>query len=176
MRKFLLFVLLSFTAPLTWSQTTTTTNIHKGKKLVWNAKSIKVEAKDPQTKVVSTREILERGTLRSYDGTDVSYKVPKPIAKRLKKDASKAVRSVESPRFNGRDLTIHLSNYVINKEGRLAYYEILLFPYKQTMQLYPNEYTEEIRQYLKKVDEALSNIKGYGAQEGPVFSSEAIIL
>lgn len=176
MRKILLLVLLALTTLSTWAQTTTTTNIHKGKKLIWNAKSIQVEGKDPKTGALSKREILERGTLKSYDGTEVSYKVPKSVAKRFKKDASKAVRSVKSPKFNGRDLTIHLSNYVIDKEGRLAYYEILLFPYKQNMQLYPNEYTEEIKQYLKQVDEALSNLKGYGAQEEPIFSAESIIL
>ncbi len=159
-----------------WAQNKTSTSLHNGKLLVWHAKAIQVETQAPTTGEKSTRELLERGTLKSYDGEDVAYKASKSMSKNIKKEAQKAIQSTETPKFHGRPLTVQLTNFVVDKEGKLAYYEILMFPYKQSMQLYPNEYNEEIKAYLKKIDERLSKLSGLGSQKKPIFSSEIIIL
>lgn len=172
----ILLLLSSLVLQSSWAQGKTSTSLHNGKKLIWNAKAIQVETKDAKGGQKSTREILERGTLKSYDGEDVAYKISKSVVKNIKKEAQKAIKSVDVPKFHDRNLTVHLTNFVVDKEGKLAYYEVLLFPYKQSMQLYPNEYTEEIKSYLKKIDAKLSQLNGLGTQKQAAFSQEIIVL
>lgn len=157
---------------------TTTTTLHHGKKLVWSAKPVPVDVQDPKTGKLSRKEVLERGKLLTYDGKAVVNEVPKSIQKDIEKKIKNAVKSkkVARPLFDNREVRIHFTNYIIDTEGKLVFYEILIFPYKNSLQLYTNEYTDEIKLYLKTVADAVKEMPSFGSQESPLFSEKVLEL
>ena len=163
---------------MTYAQQKTTTTLHHGKKLTWSAKPVSVDVQDPKTGKISQKEVLERGKLLTYDGKQVVFGAPRSMEKDIEKKIKNAVKSkkVDRPLFDNREVRIHFTNYIIDTEGKVAFYEVQIFPYKNSVQLYQNEYTEEIKNYLKAVATAVREIPSFGNQESPLFSEKILEL
>ncbi|HLU16941.1 MAG TPA: hypothetical protein VKZ76_02710 [Edaphocola sp.] len=176
MRATTITLLLCLISLLGYTQETTKVETVKGKKLEWFTRHITVEAIDPKTGKTVIREILERTTLKSYDGVDVATNAPSSVHKKVNKWVNKHLKTIKRPKFHNRDMRIQFANYVVDTSGKLVYYEMLLYPYKQSLQLYPNEYTEEIKQYLKAIEDKINSFEGLGKQKGMIFVATPIEL
>lgn len=176
--KSALILMLSGASMIGYAQQKTTTTLHHGKKLIWSAKPVPVDVQDPKTGKLSKKEVLERVKLLTYDGKAVVYEVPKSIQKDIEKKIKNAVKTkkVARPLFDNREVRIHFTNYIIDTEGKLVFYEVLIFPYKNSLQLYTNEYTEEIKLYLKTVADAVKEMPSFGSQASPLFSDKVLEL
>jgi len=176
--KSLLILAFSGMALTGLAQKKQTSTLHHGKKMTWATKPVMAAVLDPKTGKSSTKEVLDRGKLLTYDGKQVIYEVPRSMERDIEKKIKSAVRSkrVERPLFNEKEVRIHFTNYVIDTEGKVAFYEVLIFPYKHSVQLYPNEYTEAVKLYLKTVDNAVKEMPSFGQQESPIFSEKILEL
>lgn len=176
--KSLLLIAFAGISMISYAQQKTTTTLHHGKKLVWSAKPVPVDVQDPKTGKISRKEVLERIKLLSYDGKQVVYGVPRSMEKDVEKKIKNAVKAkkVARPLFDNREVRIHFTNYIIDTEGKVVYYEVLIFPYKNSLQLYQNEYTPEIKAYLKAITDATKEMPSFGSQESPIFSDKILEL
>ncbi|RZJ88187.1 MAG: hypothetical protein EOO20_14295 [Chryseobacterium sp.] len=100
------------------------------------------------------------------------------MEKDIEKKIKNAVKSkkVARPLFDNREVRIHFTNYIIDTEGKVVFYEVLIFPYKNSVQLYQNEYTEEIKVYLKAIADAAREMPSFGSQASPLFSDKILEL
>ncbi len=176
--KTALLIALSGMSLMSFAQQKTTTTLHHGKKLVWSAKPVPVDVQDPKTGKISRKEVLERMKLLTYDGKEVVYGVPRSMEKDIEKKIRNAVKAkkVDRPLFDNREVKIHFTNYLIDTAGKVAYYEVLIFPYKNSLQLYQNEYTPEIKQYLKAIADAAREMPAFDQQDRPLFSDKILEL
>lgn len=180
MQKTILFLaaILILIPSLLFAQGKQRTLTHNGKKMVWNTKQFEVEVMDPKTGISSQRMLDERSTLFSWDGQQVSNEEPKAISRILEKELNKCIRKnkLKVPLFQGRDVKIHFQNYVIDTSGELVFYEVLFFPYRQSVQLYPNEYTPEMKEYLKVLNACLKDMPKLEKQRQPIYVETVIDL
>lgn len=176
--KTALLIAFSGISLMSHAQQKTTTTLHHGKKLVWSAKPVSVDVQDPKTGKISRKEVLERLKLLTYDGKQVVYGVPRSMEKDIEKKIKNAVKSkkVDRPLFDNREVRIHFTNYIVDTEGKVVFYEVLIFPYKNSLQLYQNEYTPEIKVYLKAIADATREMPAFDKQESPLFSDKILEL
>ncbi|RQO30772.1 hypothetical protein DBR32_08590 [Taibaiella sp. KBW10] len=163
-----------------WAQKNSTrTTTYKGNKLEWEMVNDKVTSVSQYTGKDTIVKVLNRGHLLSLNGVkvgnDVATKTRKSIEKYLKKNIAKEKMKV--PKFNNNDLRIHLSNCVLNETGKIVYFELFFFPKKDDLQLYPNEYTPEVKAYLSKVEQMVDNAPLFNnEQQQPLYFAEPIVI
>lgn len=157
----------------------TKTTSYKGYKLEWEMVNDKVKSISQYTGKDTLVKVQNRGALVSLNGVKVSKEVPaktrKSIEKYIKKSVSK--EKMKAPKMNGHELRIHLSNCVLDENGKIVYYEMFFFPHKDDLQLYPNEYTAEVKLYLDKMERIISNAPLFeNDQKAPMHFAEPIII
>ncbi|WP_222166646.1 hypothetical protein [Edaphocola aurantiacus] len=167
MKRFL--YLLAFTSlsmsALAQRPTTRTTKI-KGNEFEWEMVFDKVKTVSQYTKKDTVITVQNRGHLLRLNGQAVSSTFPPKTLKTLEKYLKKSIAKAKMPalKFNDKDLRVHFSNCVMNEAGKIVYYEVYFFPSKDDLQLYPNEYTPEVKTFIAKMENIMN--------QAPLFPSE----
>lgn len=180
MKRFL--YLLAFTSlsmsALAQKPTTRTTKI-KGNEFEWEMVFDKVKTISQYTKKDTVITVQNRGHLLRLNGQAVSSTFPPKTLKTLEKYLKKAVAKAKMPslKFNDKDLRVHFSNCVLNEAGKVVYYEIYFFPSKDDLQLYPNEYTPEVKTFITKMEDIMNQAPLFpSAPAMNLYLAEPIIL
>lgn len=167
MKRFLF--LLAFTPvylnALAQKPTTRTTRV-KGNELEWEMVFDKVKTVSQYTQRDTVITVQNRGHLLRLNGQAVSGTLPPRTLKAMEKYLKKSVSKAKMPalKFNNKDLRVHFSNCVLDASGKIVYYEVYFFPSKDDLQLYPNEYTPEVKTFLARMEDIMN--------QAPLFPSE----
>lgn len=160
-----------------FAQSKTQTTMHKGKKITWAAKPILLQSDKPQADGKDNqRYVYERLGMLQYDGVDVTPSKDKSTIKEVQKLLQKASKSLKQPKAKGRAMNIKFTNFVVNENGKIVFHEVLLFPFQEDIQLYPNELTPEMKAYIKEVDKIVEGLSVKNKTEKLLFFDTQIEL
>jgi hypothetical protein len=155
---------------------TLTTN-YKGKRITWASKPILLKSDNPQAEQKDKeRYVYERLGMLQYEGREVMPSKEKSIIKEVQKQVHKASKSLTQPKAKGRAMKIKFTNFLVDETGKIVFHEVLLYPFQEEIQLYPNELTAEMKSYLKELDKIVETLKVNNKSQKLLFFDATIDL
>lgn len=173
------FYFCCLSAALWAQQPISRTTSYKGNQFEWEMVKDRVKTVSQYTGKDTTITVQNRGHLMRLNNQPVSRTFPEKTKNSIEKYLNKSVNRAKMPKlkFNNKDLRVHFSNCVLNEAGKIVYYEVFFFPEKDELQLYPNEYTPEVKAYLGKMESIIDQAPLFPSVPAmPLYFTEPIVL